>query len=142
LSDNLPTQNGLKQGGASSPLLFKFALKCAIRKVWENRVGMKLNGTHQLLVYADDVNLLEDNIYYKGKHRHFDASKEVCPEVKAEKTKHMLLSRHQNAGQNDIKITSFENVAQLKYFQFNSIRIYLCANLTAPEANYKVCTST
>jgi hypothetical protein len=46
----------------------------------------------------------------------------------------MLLSRHQNAGQNqDINIGSrcFENVAQFRYFQFNSILIYLHANLTA-----------
>jgi hypothetical protein len=37
------------------------ALEHVIRKVQENQVGLELNGTHHLLVYADDVNLLEDN---------------------------------------------------------------------------------
>jgi hypothetical protein len=35
-------------------------------------VELKLNGTHQLLAYADDVNLLGDNRYYKEKHRNFN----------------------------------------------------------------------
>jgi hypothetical protein len=62
LSDSFPVQSGLKQGGALSPLLFNFSVAYAIRKVQENQVGLKLNGTHQLLAYADDVNLLRDNI--------------------------------------------------------------------------------
>jgi hypothetical protein len=62
LPDNFSIQNSLKQGDAFSPLFFNFALVYAIRKVQENQVRLKLYGTHQLLVYPDDVNLLGDNI--------------------------------------------------------------------------------
>jgi hypothetical protein len=72
MSDSFPIQNGLKQGDALSPLLFNFALDCAIRKVQENQVGLKVNGTHQLLAYADDVNLLEDNIDTIKKNSNFN----------------------------------------------------------------------
>jgi hypothetical protein len=72
-SYSFPIQNGLKQGDALSPLLLNFAIEYAIRKMQENQVGLKLNGTHQLLGYAHNVNLLGDNIdTIKKKNRNFN----------------------------------------------------------------------
>jgi hypothetical protein len=101
-------------------LFLNFVLEYAIRKAQENQVGLKLNGTHQLLVYSDDVNILGNDIdtIKKNTETLTDASKEVGLEVNAENTKYVLLSRHQNAGQNHgIKIANrcFENVAVFKY---------------------------
>jgi hypothetical protein len=119
LSDTFPIQNGLKQGDALSPLRFNFALEYASKQVQESQVGLKLIDTHQLLVYADDVNVLGDNIdTIKKNTETLDTSKDVGLDVNAEKTKYMLLSCHQNAGQtHNIKIgdRSFENVAQFRY---------------------------
>jgi hypothetical protein len=118
----IPVGKHLSDLAALSPLSFNFPLEYAIRKVQESQMGLKLNGTHHLLVYADDVNLLGDNIdaIKKSTETLIDASKEVGLEVNTEKIKYtrMLLSRHQNSGQDrDIKIANrcFENVAQFRY---------------------------
>jgi len=63
MSDRFPIRNGLKQGDALSPMLFKFSLEYAIRRVQVNQDGLKLNGKHQLLAYADDVNILGASIH-------------------------------------------------------------------------------
>jgi hypothetical protein len=87
-------QNGLNPGDTLSPLLSNFALEYAIRKVQEKQVELKLNGTHQLLPYADYVNLLGDDIHTINKNRESVnyATEEVGLEVNIEKTKCMLVS--------------------------------------------------
>jgi hypothetical protein len=55
-------RNGLKQD-ALSPLLFNFVLEYAIRKVQAINDDLKLNGTHKLAFYADDVIILGGNMH-------------------------------------------------------------------------------
>ena len=94
---SFPIRNGLKQGDVLSPLLFNFVLEYAIRRVQVNQDGLKLNGTHQLLVYADDVNtcILGGSVLTVEENAEalVLATKETGLEVNTGKTKCMIMSR-------------------------------------------------
>ena len=94
LSDMFPIRNGLKQGETLLPLLFNFALEHTIRRVQVIQDGLKLNGTHQLLVYADDVNILGGSVHAVKENAKalVMASKEIGLEVNADKTKCIVMS--------------------------------------------------
>jgi hypothetical protein len=135
ISDKFTIQNGLKQD-ALSPLLFNFALEYAIGRVQENQEGLILDGTHQFLACADDVNIVGENIdtIQKNTKVLLDASKEVGLEIKPEKTKYMLVSRCQKAGQRqsiEIANRSFEDLAKFRYLGITQIEIVFMKRLRA-----------
>jgi len=61
-------RNGLKQGEGLLPLLFNVASEYAIRRVQINQDVVKINSTLQLLVYADDVNIIGGRVYTRKKN--------------------------------------------------------------------------
>ena len=80
--------------------IFVIVLQYAIRTVQVNQDGLKLNGTHQLLAYADDVNILGGSIHTVKENAEalVVATKETGLEVNADKTNYMLKSREQTTG--------------------------------------------
>jgi len=94
VSDGFPVRNDLKQGDMLSPMLFNFALEYAIRRVQVNQDGLKLNGTHQLLAYAHDVNVLGGSIHTLKEKAEalLAATRKIVLEISADKTKYMAMS--------------------------------------------------
>jgi len=120
VSDKFPIRNGVKQGDTLSPMLFNFPLEYTIRRVQVNQDGLKLNGTHQLLDYADDVNILGGSIHTLKENAEalVAATRETGLEVSADKTKYMIVSRDQNAGRIQSVRTdnsTFDRVDEFKY---------------------------
>jgi hypothetical protein len=79
---------------------------------------LKLNCTHQLLVNADDANILGGSIHtiMKNTKALVVASKEIGLEVNAKKTKCMIMSQDQNAGQNTL---CYKNILEIKIYLKN-----------------------
>jgi hypothetical protein len=100
------------------------------------------------LVYADDVNLLDDslNTIKENSETLLEAGRDIGPEINAQKTKYMIMSRHPNSGQNQNIRTaneSFENVAKFKYLgttltNRNDIRDEIESRLNSGNAYYSV----
>jgi hypothetical protein len=119
LSDRFPIRNGSKQGDALSPLLFNFALEYVVRRVQVKQHGFKLNGTHQLLAFADDVNILGGSVHGVKKNAEtlVAAAKEILLLVNADKAMYMVVSRDQRAGRNhSVKVVSksFEGLEEFE----------------------------
>jgi hypothetical protein len=93
-------------------------------------MGMELKGTHQLLVYVDNVNIVGENksTLKKNKEALLQASKEASLEINAEKPTSMFMPHHQNEGQNHSLMTAnkpFKNVAKLKYLGMTTNQNYI-----------------
>jgi hypothetical protein len=101
-------------------LFFSFALEYAIRRVEVNQDGLKLNGTHQLLAYADDFNILGGSVHTVKENADalVVATKEFGLQVNADKTTYMIMSRDQNTGRSYSMKTDNSSIDWLEEFKY------------------------
>ena len=107
---------------------------------------MKLNDTHQRLIYADDVNILGGSAHTikENEEALIVASKEIRPEVNADKTKYMVMARVQNAGRSQNMRTDNRSLEMMEDFKYlkttltnqNSIQEEIKSRLMSGNACY------
>jgi stalled ribosome rescue protein Dom34 len=115
-------------------------------RIQVNQDGLKLNGTHQLLVYADDVSILGGGILIIKENAVslVVASQEIELEVTADKTKYMVMSRDQNGGQSHSMKIGNSSIERMDKFQYvgttltnkNSIQEEIKSGLKSGNACY------
>jgi len=120
MSDSFKIRNGLKQGNALYPLIFNFALEYSILKMKKEKKRLSLNCLNQLFVYADEVDLIVDDI--NALQNNTVACVEACDEIglqiNIDKRKYMITSRNTGNEGNNIRIRDevIEKVNKFKYF--------------------------
>ena len=80
-----------------TPLFFNFSVEYNIIRIHLKQYGLKLNGAHKLLVYADDVNILGGNVQSVERNTEtwVDANKESGLQENADKTQYIFMCRDQ-----------------------------------------------
>jgi hypothetical protein len=115
-----PFKKFLKHGDAVSPLLFNFASEFNISRVQVNQDGLKLNDKHQLLFYADNIDMLGRIVYTIKDNTGalVVASKDIGLDVVAYQTKYFAMSQNVPAGRgHNMKTnnnTFFERAVEIK----------------------------
>ena len=113
-------RDGLKQGDGLSTTLFNLTLEYVVRKLQSGDPGVTLNGTTQILGYADDLDLLGDSreAVQINTRILLDAAKETGLEINEEKTKYMVMDRlgtSQEMGDLQVGRHTFEKVSEFRY---------------------------
>ena len=85
-----------------------------------NQGGLKLNGTHQPLAYADDVNILGGSAHTVKENAEalVVATEEIGLEVNADKTKYMIMSHDQNAGRSYSMKNDNSSIERMEEFKY------------------------
>jgi hypothetical protein len=111
LSDTCSIKIGLSRRRCFIAIAFQLCFTICYQE------GKELNGTHQLLIYADNVNMLEENTNSADKNTGTlsEASKESGLEVNTEKSKYIVVFRHQNARQNHNLLTANQSFGNVKF---------------------------
>jgi hypothetical protein len=100
-------------------LVFNFALEYTIRRVQINQVGMNLNCTHQLLVYAEYIYVLGGSVNtVKKEEALILASKKIGLEVNADKSKYMVMSGDQSVGRSHYIKININSMARMEEFKY------------------------
>ena len=120
VSEPFMIRDGLKQGNGLSTVLFNLTLEYAVRKMQVSQMGATLNGTTQILGYADDLDILGDcrETVARNAEILIKAVEYTGLEVSESKTKYMIVDKLGiYRGEEDLRVGNFtfEKVSEFRY---------------------------